>query len=976
MLVFRITGQRIDLERREVVADEQVAFVNLLFLFTPEWEQIDKVAQFKQGENVYNVHIGKGNVAQCTLPSEITNGQTSISIFGYHDEVRATTATLEFRVCRSGFSDSGSVPIPPTPDLYAQLLKKIDGKIASLHDGKDGKDGENGKSAYEIAVQNGYDGTESDWLESLKGQKGDTGEPGAAGAKGDPGEKGDQGEPGAPGEKGERGEKGEKGDAGTPGKNGVNGKDGANGINGKDGVDGYSPIATVTETDTGATITITDKNGTTTATVNSTLGERVRLYVDAEAGSDTNNGKTTTTAVQTIDRALVLANAYQQAIICLKKGQTYTATDKSNEYGTGIQLYRRTLQFEAYGTASDLPKIQNAIFAYNCNLEWKDIDLTGNSSVFTMYNTIANFENCSFYWVESRNSFAQVRLCDIQREWVQYGGFSVISNAESQYRHIGGIQANQGARIDYSGSGIGAYGNDGCSVLTIGGIPDNLSTVKKIAEGSIETKTIYVNADTGSDARDGTSEAKALQTLRRALYFAQYARKAMIYLAAGTYTVPDKTLTLLGRDVRIYGNDAATTAIQGNFVCENGFLHLSKVTIDNTDSDTANTSTTAIIAQYNGTVRISDCVVNANSKNAVGVSDISNICCSGTEFKGNAQYAVYVTGQGDAKIYSCTNSTTKGIYSGANSMVRITQSDESNFPYTNANNGMVFVNGQQVLPLSGSIQFRHGKGTFTATATGTNVVWQYGGQQVQGNSCTFDVKSDNGLICMDFDRITSLSIQNDAENKMDLSDLGGKITNTLGLGNCNNITGDLSDLGGKITNTLSLSDCTNITGDLSDLGGKITSSLNLSNCTNITGDLSDLGGKITDWLSLDNCTNIAGDLSNLGGKITNWLSLKGCKNITGDLSDLDGKIANMLNLGYCSNITGVYSGTKYPKTFVVSKTAITQADMDANLINFAASGVKSGKFTAAGMKRTAASDNAVATLVTNGWTVSGLTKEG
>ena len=268
MLVFRITGQRIDLERREVVADEQVAFVNLLFLFTPEWEQIDKVAQFKQGENIYNVHIGKGNVAQCTLPSEITNGQTSISIFGYHDEVRATTATLEFRVCRSGFSDSGSVPIPPTPDLYAQLLKKIDGKIASLHDGKDGKDGENGKSAYEIAVQNGYDGTESDWLESLKGQKGDTGEPGTAGAKGNPGEKGDQGEPG------------------TPGKNGVNGKDGANGINGKDGVDGFSPVATVTETDTGATITITDKNGTTTATVKNGTNAEATLWGDYTPGWD------------------------------------------------------------------------------------------------------------------------------------------------------------------------------------------------------------------------------------------------------------------------------------------------------------------------------------------------------------------------------------------------------------------------------------------------------------------------------------------------------------------------------------------------------------------------------------------------------------------------------------------------------------------------------------------------------------------
>ena len=464
--------------------------------------------------------------------------------------------------------------------------------------------------------------------------------------------------------------------------------------------------------------------------------------------------------------------------------------------------------------------------------------------------------------------------------------------------------------------------------------------------------TVYVDAVNGSDTQDGSTHANALQTLDNALQRVKYAGKAVIYLAAGTYPIPDKTWTLLGQDVRIYGDTATTTILQGNLVCENGFLHLSKVTIDNTDSDTANTSTTAIIAQYNGTVRISDCVVNANSKNAVGVSDMSNICCSGTEFKGNAQYAVYVTGQGDAKIYSCTNSTTKGIYSGANSMVRITQSDESNFPYTNANNGMVFVNGQQVLPQPGSIQFRHGKGTFTATATGTNVMWQYGGQQVQGNSCTFDVKSDNGLITLECDTIESFTIQSDTKNKMDLSDLGGKITNTLNLSGCTNITGDLSDLGGKITSMLFLYGCTNITGDLSDLGGKITNVLGLNECINITGDLSDLCGKITNVLSLNNCTNITGDLSDLGGKIT-----------------------GALNLYNCTNITGVYSGTKYPKTVSVSKTSITSADMDANLINFAASGVRSGKFTATGMKRTAASDDAVATLVANGWTVSGLTKE-
>lgn len=429
-----------------------------------------------------------------------------------------------------------------------------------------------------------------------------------------------------------------------------------------------------------------------------TIGERVRLYVDAETGSDTNNGKATTTAVQTIDRALVLANAYQQAIICLKKGQTYTATDKSNEYGMGIQLYHRTLRFEAYGTASDLPKIQNAIFAYNCNLEWKGIDLTGNSSVFTMYNTIANFENCSFYWVESRNSFAQVRLCDIQREWVQYGGFSVISNAESQYRHIGGIQANQGARIDYSGFGIGAYGYDGCSVLSIDCIPEILRKTKNIAEGSIETKTIYVNADTGSDARDGTSEAKALQTLSRALQFTQYAGKAVIYLAAGTYTVPDKTWTLLGRDVRIYGDTAATTILQGNLVCENSFLLMRRVTIDSTDSTTANPTANTITLQYRAAIRMVDCTINTAGKNAINITEMSNANFVGTTFRGASQYAVYVRGLSDAKIYTCTDETTKGVHAGGGSIVYINNATGASFPYTNDSSEIVFVDGRQVLP--------------------------------------------------------------------------------------------------------------------------------------------------------------------------------------------------------------------------------------------------------------------------------------
>lgn len=40
-----------------------------------------------------------------------------------------------------------------------------------------GGGGAEGKSAYEVAVDNGFEGTEEEWLESLKGKPGDKGEP-------------------------------------------------------------------------------------------------------------------------------------------------------------------------------------------------------------------------------------------------------------------------------------------------------------------------------------------------------------------------------------------------------------------------------------------------------------------------------------------------------------------------------------------------------------------------------------------------------------------------------------------------------------------------------------------------------------------------------------------------------------------------------------------------------------------------------
>lgn len=52
------------------------------------------------------------------------------------------------------------------------------------HDGRDGRDGEDGASAYEIALENGFEGTEEEWLASLVGPAGRDGRDGIDGKDG------------------------------------------------------------------------------------------------------------------------------------------------------------------------------------------------------------------------------------------------------------------------------------------------------------------------------------------------------------------------------------------------------------------------------------------------------------------------------------------------------------------------------------------------------------------------------------------------------------------------------------------------------------------------------------------------------------------------------------------------------------------------------------------------------------------------
>ena len=211
MMKFLVKQQKIEALEREVIASDQIAFVSVKFVFDGAWKTLHKVVQFTQCEETYNVVLGIDGTT-CLLPAELHPGAVKMSLFGYDAEsdttLRATTVPVTLHIRPSGFVADGDTPIPPTPDLYTQLLKKL----SEMQTGANGKDG---RSAYEIAIENGFVGTAAEWLESLKGR---------------------DGKDGLPGKDGKDGADGLPGRDGTNGKDGLPGKDGRDGIDGKDGV--------------------------------------------------------------------------------------------------------------------------------------------------------------------------------------------------------------------------------------------------------------------------------------------------------------------------------------------------------------------------------------------------------------------------------------------------------------------------------------------------------------------------------------------------------------------------------------------------------------------------------------------------------------------------------------------------------------------------------------------------------------------
>lgn len=186
----------------------------------------------------------------------------------------------------SSVNAAGAVAEHVQPDVITQLVQTQSAhetRIAALEAGGGGGTGGDGLSAYEVAVNNGFVGTELEWLDSLKGTPGAPGTPGtdattphidvatgnwfvgdidtgihAQGPQGNQGEPGPQGSPGANGTDGANGvtphideatgnwfigttdtgihAQGVQGIQGPQGNPGSNGADGAQGPQGEPGI--------------------------------------------------------------------------------------------------------------------------------------------------------------------------------------------------------------------------------------------------------------------------------------------------------------------------------------------------------------------------------------------------------------------------------------------------------------------------------------------------------------------------------------------------------------------------------------------------------------------------------------------------------------------------------------------------------------------------------------------------------------------
>lgn len=170
-----------------------------------EWAQFEhRTMQVNYSDGTYERVLFTGD--SCALPAIPVKDWFYVGLFAGDIHTTRPLKLFGSKAVTTGDGEERT----PMPNGYAQAIAALDGKLdknqGAANAGKalvinksgnvvpgtasSGGGGADGKSAYEIAVENGFEGDEKAWLASLKGDKGNTG---PAGADGKPGADGKDG---------------------------------------------------------------------------------------------------------------------------------------------------------------------------------------------------------------------------------------------------------------------------------------------------------------------------------------------------------------------------------------------------------------------------------------------------------------------------------------------------------------------------------------------------------------------------------------------------------------------------------------------------------------------------------------------------------------------------------------------------------------------------------------------------------------
>ena len=200
---------------------------------TDDWLHSAKTAMFCNGDAVLHPEVIDDAIPvpldaddECPVPYEVLTDTLpySIGVWGVTDNgLRVVSNWLVFNA-QLGCYTEGNAPEDPERTIYEEILLISREAVEAASDVTNrANNGEfDGKTAYEIAKEEGFDGSASEWIQSLVGE---------------------------------------------PGRDGYTPVKGRDYFDGKDGTDGFSPTVSTEKIEDGYRVVIVDKNGNKTFNV-------------------------------------------------------------------------------------------------------------------------------------------------------------------------------------------------------------------------------------------------------------------------------------------------------------------------------------------------------------------------------------------------------------------------------------------------------------------------------------------------------------------------------------------------------------------------------------------------------------------------------------------------------------------------------------------------------------------------------------